>query len=163
MLSFKVMTAVPYQLLGISVPKQPTNLSGRLGYSEHIQKQGRSMLKNHLGTVFLLAVFAIIAFAGRTFAQDNSKHSKMNPSGMSMDHCNKMMLDKLGKADTQYDARFIDMMIAHHQGAINMSKDALSKAKHSELQAKAQEIIDAQEKEISQMKAWRQAWYQGHH
>lgn len=114
-------------------------------------------------TLSLLALVAVIGFAGGTFANDdNSKHS-MNMSHMSMDHCNQMMMDKLGKADAQYDARFIDMMIAHHQGAILMSKDALAKAKHAELKAKAQEMIDAQEKEVTQMKAWRQAWYQAHH
>lgn len=124
------------------------------------------MLNNQIKTLFSLAIVAVIAFAGETFAHDHNSTShsmKMKMSDMSMGHCNQMMKDKLGKADGQYDARFINMMIAHHQGAILMSKDALSKAKHPELKAKAQEMIDAQEKEISQMKAWHQAWYKGHH
>jgi len=50
-------------------------------------------------------------------------------------------------------------MIPHHQGAITMAQDALSKSKRPEIKQLAQEIITSQQKEIDQMKQWRQAWY----
>ncbi len=62
---------------------------------------------------------------------------------------------------TPYDAQFIDGMIAHHQGAVDMAKDALNQAKHPELKAMAMTIIDAQNAEIQQMRAWRDAWFPG--
>ncbi|WP_373533454.1 DUF305 domain-containing protein [Vampirovibrio sp.] len=40
-----------------------------------------------------------------------------------------------------------------------MAKDAQQKAQHAEIKTMAQSIIDSQEKEISQLKAWRKAWY----
>ncbi|HAT6349385.1 TPA: DUF305 domain-containing protein [Legionella pneumophila] len=85
-----------------------------------------------------------------------------NPSGSmtkcqaAMDH---MMMDKLGNKDNQYDKRFIDLMIPHHEAALMMAKNALNNATHPELKAMAQQIINAQEKEIEQLKAWRNEWY----
>ena len=60
---------------------------------------------------------------------------------------------------TPFDARFIDAMIPHHEGAVTMAQEALTKAEHPELRELAQQIIVAQEREIADMKAWRQAWY----
>jgi uncharacterized protein (DUF305 family) len=50
---------------------------------------------------------------------------------------------------------FIDMMVPHHEGAVQMSKDALTRAEHQEVKTLAQQIIDAQQKEIDQMKQWK--------
>lgn len=86
----------------------------------------------------------------------------MDMSGNMSDHmkqCQGMMKEHLGKADAQYDERFIDMMIPHHQGAINMAKDALQKAQHPEIKKLAQNVIDSQQKEIDKLKAWRKEWY----
>ncbi len=57
-----------------------------------------------------------------------------------------------------YDRNFIANMIAHHQGAVDMAKLALTSAKHQELKDMANDIISAQNGEISQMKSWQQAW-----
>jgi uncharacterized protein (DUF305 family) len=78
----------------------------------------------------------------------------MNGDGMSHD----MSMD-LGPADEDYDLRFIDGMAIHHQGAVVMAGEALTKAQHPELKKLAQDIIAAQKLEISQMQEWRTAWY----
>jgi uncharacterized protein (DUF305 family) len=65
----------------------------------------------------------------------------------------------LGPADDQFDRRFLDAMIPHHEGALDMAKDALGKAKHPEIQQQAQGILQSQAAEIAQMRQWRQAWY----
>lgn len=58
-----------------------------------------------------------------------------------------------------YDAQFIDGMIMHHQGAIDMANDALKQAQRPEIKTLADDIIKAQEAEIKQMQDWRKAWY----
>ncbi|MBM4413661.1 MAG: DUF305 domain-containing protein [Chloroflexi bacterium] len=63
--------------------------------------------------------------------------------------------------DGPYDARFIDSMIIHHRGAVEMAQEALEKAERPELKQMAQAIIDAQNTEIDQMRAWREEWYPG--
>jgi uncharacterized protein (DUF305 family) len=70
-----------------------------------------------------------------------------------------MMSQNLGAADADFDLRFINAMIPHHEGAITMGQDALSKSKRPEIKKLAQEIVKAQEVEIKQMQKWRKAWY----
>lgn len=61
--------------------------------------------------------------------------------------------------DTPYDAQFIDGMIIHHEGAITMAQQALEAAERPEIRQLAQAILRAQQAEIEQMRAWRNAWY----
>lgn len=65
----------------------------------------------------------------------------------------------LGPKDQSFDLRFIDGMTPHHEGAVEMSRQALKLSKRPEILTLAQAIIDAQAKEIAQMKEWRQSWY----
>jgi len=55
------------------------------------------------------------------------------------------------------DKDFVTMMIPHHQGAIDMAKVELKFGKDTTLRAMAEKIIEAQEKEISEMNKWRAA------
>lgn len=80
--------------------------------------------------------------------------SETNNDHIHMDHA----MD-LGPADGNYDLRFIDAMILHHQGAIDMAQEAQEKSQRPEIKQLAQEIITAQKQEISQMQQWRTAWY----
>ncbi|MEH2292686.1 DUF305 domain-containing protein [Nostoc sp.] len=79
---------------------------------------------------------------------------------MSSDQMKTMMMSQnLGAADAEFDLRFINAMIPHHEGAVTMAQDTLSKSKHPEIKQLAQEIIKAQNTEIKQMQQWRKAWY----
>lgn len=66
---------------------------------------------------------------------------------------------QLGPADAKYDHRFIDAMIPHHEKAVAMAKDAAKKAKRPEIRQMAQNIVRAQEAEITKLKTWRQQWF----
>ena len=70
-----------------------------------------------------------------------------------------MMSMDLGAADDQFDLRFINAMLPHHEGALVMAEDALKKSKRPEMKKLSQEILTSQKQEIEQMKQWRQAWY----
>ena len=58
-----------------------------------------------------------------------------------------------------FDLAFIDAMIPHHIMAIEAAQMALDQAVHPELQTMAQQIIDDQQQEITQLQDWRAAWY----
>jgi uncharacterized protein (DUF305 family)/Spy/CpxP family protein refolding chaperone len=58
-----------------------------------------------------------------------------------------------------FDQRFIEAMISHHQGAIDMAKMAQQMAEHEEIKTLADAIIIAQQAEIEQMQSWLKEWY----
>jgi uncharacterized protein (DUF305 family) len=62
-------------------------------------------------------------------------------------------------SDAPFDAMFIDGMIVHHEGAIEMAQEALQQAERPEVKQLAQQIIDSQEQEVEQMQTWREQWY----
>ena len=70
-----------------------------------------------------------------------------------------MMNGDLGAADDQFDLRFLNAMIPHHQGAVTMAQQALEKSDRPEVKKLAQDIVDSQQKEIDQMNQWKKAWY----
>lgn len=73
---------------------------------------------------------------------------------------NAMRMDQdLGTADAEFDLRFINAMIPHHQGAVDMAQQVLKNGDRPELKQLAQGIINAQNQEIEQMQQWRKDWY----
>lgn len=81
------------------------------------------------------------------------KHHSMG----SMMH--DMAANLQGKTGEAFDRAFIDDMIVHHEGAVDMAEMVLLYSQRPELQAMAQEIITAQTREINQMKQWKQQWF----
>lgn len=63
----------------------------------------------------------------------------------------KMDMDHSGS----FDKQFVQMMIPHHQGAIDMSKAYIKSGAHEDkLKTMANKIIADQQKEIGELKAW---------
>ena len=92
--------------------------------------------------------------AATNAAPKQMEHGSMNQGGMN--HSTSM---ELGPANAEFDLRFVDAMTPHHQGAVEMAKEARQKSKRPEIQKLAASIIQSQNTEIKQMKQWRQAWY----
>lgn len=100
----------------------------------------------------------LVAIAATTFnkpAQNDTNKTNTSMSSMSMDD---MVADLEGKTGDEYDAAFIEGMIAHHEGAVEMAKLSAENAKHEEIKTLSENIISAQEKEIAEMKQWQKDW-----
>lgn len=85
-------------------------------------------------------------------------HNSMN-SNMPMNHAG--MKSDANAASAPYDLQFIDTMIHHHQGAVDMAKMIDGKTNNAELIKFGKQIVADQEKEIAQMKDWREKWFKG--
>ncbi len=57
------------------------------------------------------------------------------------------------------DKHFIEQMIPHHEGAVEMAKLAQERSKHPEILTLAKVIIQSQTQEITQMRTWYKNWY----
>lgn len=121
------------------------------------------------GTVFLVAGVLIgwFCFSNKqvlpviqpgTHMMGNGHMMSDNNMGMG-DMMDSMMMGLNGKTGDAFDKAFIDEMIVHHEGAVDMAEAALKNAKHQEIKDMANAIISAQTKEIIQMKEWRSSWY----
>lgn len=58
-----------------------------------------------------------------------------------------------------FEIAFMEMMIPHHQSAIEMAKMVPGKATHPELVTMSQDIVTSQQQEIQQMSGWLKDWY----
>ena len=88
-------------------------------------------------------------------------HAEMkHDMAMSEEMIAAMRMDMdLGGADDEFDLRFINAMIPHHEGAVTMAEDLKGKSSRPELLTLADEIVTSQQAEIDQMTQWRQEWY----
>jgi uncharacterized protein (DUF305 family) len=123
--------------------------------------------KNRLFTPIAMIVGTIslgsMAIAGLKLHHSSNSPIAQNSNGMNhggMNHGGMMNHNMdVGPADANYDLRFIDSMIPHHQGALVMAQEVIQKSKRPELISFAKGIISEQKKEISQMQQWRKQWY----
>jgi uncharacterized protein (DUF305 family) len=133
-------------------------------------------MNRHNATAMAAFAFLVLTVATAS-AEDAVLPEKCRDSGMSAHHQQMMMPHDMGLPDgfqKEYmegmqktmppmmegmmkddaDVGFICGMIAHHMGAIEMSKTVLEYGDNAEAKALAQKIIDAQLKEIKEMTAW---------
>lgn len=120
-----------------------------------------------------LAVLTLVLFAAPVAAAElpaiclaNASDAMMGEPGMimgepdaaheelmhGMDAMNADMMK--GGTATDIDVAFVCSMIPHHQGAIDMAKAELAHGDDPWAKQMAQNVIDAQTKEIADMLAW---------
>ncbi len=92
---------------------------------------------------------------GGHMMSDHEMHSQM----LMDDMMNVMMRSLEGKTGDRFDKAFLDEMIPHHEGAVLMAQKVLEVSERPELRKLAEEIIIAQEKEITQMETWKKEWF----
>lgn len=83
------------------------------------------------------------------------EHTNEHDDSMSM---HEMTASLEGKTGDDFDKAFIDAMIEHHEGAVDMAELALEHAKHEAIHTLAEAIIEAQQNEIDLMNQWKEAW-----
>lgn len=131
------------------------------------------MKQEHLYGVIglLLGIVITVLFANNAVNTNNTKMmgmmgirqqgpscpmiSEKDDSSMSM---MEMMEGLSGKTGDEFDRIFVEEMIEHHQGAIDMAEEARLYAGHEEIKNLADDIIEAQTSEIEMMRQWQKDW-----
>ncbi len=96
-----------------------------------------------------------LLFASCTTQSETGMNHDTHDSSMTMDDMVSMLK---GKTGDELDKAFLEGMIPHHQGAIDMANLVLNNAKHEEIKQMARDIISAQQREIDMMKQWQKNW-----
>jgi uncharacterized protein (DUF305 family) len=126
-----------------------------------------TMKNKSIMTIALIAIIVAAGFGGYTLGnQNDAKNTNTSVTteqqSTATDHNSMSMMDMNkqleGLSGDDYDKAFIEMMITHHEGAVDMAELSASRAKHDEIKQLSQAIITAQDKEIADMKQWQRDW-----
>lgn len=113
-----------------------------------------------IATVLFITLLALFNRCERPPVQHDVNMGPSTTGHSGMGHGD--MTSSPGAAEAPYELQFLDTMIVHHTGAIDMAQLAATRAQHAELKQLAKNIINDQQKEIAQMKEWRRQWFGDH-
>ncbi len=120
-------------------------------------------MENAKNSVFIIGLLTLIVglligyFVGMSRPAYQQSAVSM-PSGMH-GAVGGMMMGLEGKTGDALDRAFLDEMIVHHQGALEMARILLRETKRPELIKLGNDIITAQTGEIEMMQEWRTTWF----
>lgn len=117
-----------------------------------------------VGIAIALAALVLGALGGYALGMSRGMMHAMNAPVMDHGAHMQAQMDEMsasleGLSGDAFDRAFLEQMIVHHEGAVEMAEAALERAQHQEIRDLAQAIITAQQQEIAQMRAWKQAWF----
>jgi hypothetical protein len=89
---------------------------------------------------------------GVQYAADRQEHLEEQPFlSENATAMHKMMADMIIKPTGDIDRDFVEMMVPHHQGAVDMAKAELKFGRNEQLRRLAQRIVATQQREIAVM------------
>jgi len=102
----------------------------------------------------------VLSDAGAEPVEGGMDHGGMPEGGMTMSGMmdDQQMQDLESAEGQDFELMFLDMMTAHHQGAIEAAEQVLDAGENPEVADLAEQIIEAQQAEIEQMATWKEQW-----
>lgn len=94
----------------------------------------------------VLTAVAVLAAGSASGVADAGHTEKIGPAGIAT-------------KTVPFDQQFIDLMAAHHQMAVDMAKMVPMHSKREQVRSMASLIVQAQTKEIAELRRLRKQWY----
>jgi len=94
------------------------------------------------------------------YAYEDHEEELISGDGAMQHAMEEMMLDFRGMSGEDFEKAFLEGMIVHHIGAIEMAEQLLDETDRPELVKMANDIIDVQTQEVDMMKGWLEEWYE---
>lgn len=112
-------------------------------------------------TLLVIVLFGLLAVCERAPSEnaDHSAHdhTNSNVNDKAMSHSN--MVSSPGAASAPQELQFIDTMIIHHEGAIDMALLVNTRSLRPEVKELADGILSAQRREVGELREWRTKWF----
>ncbi|EYB67245.1 hypothetical protein DEIPH_ctg046orf0047 [Deinococcus phoenicis] len=106
-------------------------------------------------SLLLSTLTALTLAATPALAQmDHSMHGTPASSTTSMSHGMNDMGGLAGLSGKAFDRAYLSMMIAHHQGAVDMARAVQGRVKDAQVKTWVANVIRDQTREISDMSTW---------
>lgn len=102
-----------------------------------------------LGGIVMLLIGIGMGYGISSSSRQNTSH--MMPKAMT-----DSLKDKKGE---EFEIAFLEGMITHHEGAIEMAKELEGKTERPELLALSHTVVSTQNAEIETMNGWLKEWY----
>jgi uncharacterized protein (DUF305 family) len=104
--------------------------------------------RRYVRAASLLVIGAVLVACGQDAQGPGSQPGEGQGTGVTT----------VAEAHNDVDTEFVQMMIVHHEGAIEMAEDVARRTSSEEIRQLAQEISAAQGPEIVQMTSWLRTW-----
>lgn len=123
-------------------------------YLLHVGSIKEKTLKHTRLSTMLVALAAIVllvpgAVGARPLADHSAEFKEMQAA-----------IEELAqKSGDEFEIMYINLLIPHHEGAIEMAEMVVNDAPHQEVRDAAAQIIADQQQEINDLTTWLQQWY----
>lgn len=134
------------------------NLKGHWGPQSLLGRNQSLMRTTRRTRTVALAITAVAAAAVLAACSSADTAAPASASAGSSMAAEQSAGGDSAQAGSESDITFAQLMIPHHEQAVQMADMALQKATTPEVQQLAQQIKDAQDPEIQQMRGWLTAW-----
>lgn len=88
-------------------------------------------------------------------SHEHGSHDGFGMGGMM----HGMMFSASDQSVEEFEETWLQQMIIHHEGAVQMSEELLERTDRPELIDFAEEIINAQSEEVETMETWLNNWF----
>ena len=123
---------------------------------------------DHIKTIIYTSIATTVMTSVSLFVQNKIEEAKkLAMSEMDLPNMEHNMDDMMtdmsmnleGLTGAELEKQFLQDMIVHHEGAIEMAETLKAGTKRPELVKMADNIISAQKKEVLQMETWLDTWF----